>query len=508
MRRGARYGILALAGAVGGCAVGPDYSPPQVPVAPTFDAKPSPGLTASEPQSERWWEQFHDPVLDTLVARADLQNLDLKRAVLAVETYRAQYTIDFSKLFPDIETGGSYARRRVDSNQLGVPNPDVLRRGFDTWQWTMAAATWEIDVWGAVRRQIEAGVATVQASAESYRAALVSVRAEVAQAYMTLRQLQAQQAAAMELVRGYDRLLAAVEKKVQQEVGSRVDLAQVQSRRSALVGDAARFDTQIAQQVSGIAILLGESPANVRRMLEQRRPIPTVEVPVAVGVPSSLLLRRPDVRAAERRVQAATAGIGVAEAGYLPRFTFTGNFIIQAPQLSGLGNVSDNQTYVVNPAISWNFMNILTGATEATVIQAKAQAADALLQYQISVVAAVNQVEAAISSFGAAARTRASYRDASTSISQAYSLALQQYDAGTIDITALITYLQAMLAAQDGLAQAEGLVAQNYVALYRSLGGGWEISPMPMQVEETKRFNPTPTANDFLADDSAKKNQG
>ncbi len=488
--------------------MGPDYAKPEIPITPKFDAPVTPGLSASEPETERWWEQFQDPILNQLVARADMQNLDLKRALLAVESYRAQYTIDFSKLFPDIETGGSYARRRVDSNQIGVQNPDTLRRGFDTWQWTMAQATWEIDVWGAVRRQIESGVANVQATAESYRAALVSVRAEVAQAYMTVRQLQAQRAAAIDLVKGYDQLLGAIERKVQYEAGSNVELAEVRSRRSSAKGDAARFDGQIAQQITGIAVLLGEPPGNVRRLMEEARPIPVVSVPVSVGVPSALLLRRPDVRAAERRVQAATATIGVAEAAYLPRFTFTGNFIIQAPQFTGLGNVTANQTYNVNPTIMWNFMNILTGATEAGVIQAKAQTADALLQYQIAVIAAVNQVEAAIASFGASRDTRANYQDASASIEEAYGLAMRQYNAGTIDITRLILYLQQMLIARDGLAQAQGLVAQNYVELYRSLGGGWDTGPAPAPVDDTRRFNPTPTANDFLADDSAKKAQG
>jgi outer membrane protein TolC len=214
----------------------------------------------------------------------------------------------------------------------------------------------------------------------------------------------------------------------------------------------------IAKQLSGLCILLAETPERIRVLVETDGKVPTVDMPIAVGIPSTLLMRRPDVQAAERNFQAATAEIGVAEAGYLPRFTFTGNFIIQTPNFSDLGDVNTNMTYGFTPAVSWNFMNILTGAAEARVKQAKARSADALLQYQLAVVTAVNQVESSITSF---------------------------------------------TAARNGLAQAEGLVAQDCVELYRSLGGGWENSPMPSAVEDVKRFNPTPTANDFLAPSSA-----
>ena len=193
--------LAAAVATAGGCAIGPEYRAADRAQPPAFDTPLPEGVVPAEPLTEAWWTQFRDPVLDELIARADLQNLDLRRALLGVETYRAQYTIDFSKLFPDITTGFGYARRRVDANQLGVPNPDALRVGFDTWTWSMASATWELDVWGSVRRQVEAGVSALQASAEDYAAAQVSVRAEIANAYCVIRQLQAQRAAAQQRCR-------------------------------------------------------------------------------------------------------------------------------------------------------------------------------------------------------------------------------------------------------------------------------------------------------------------
>jgi NodT family efflux transporter outer membrane factor (OMF) lipoprotein len=498
-RRRALIAVAAVA-AAGGCAVGPDYERPQLEVSERFSPRPGAAATSAEPESERWWAKFGDPVLEDLVARADMQNIDLRRALLALETFRAQYSIDFSRLFPDINTGLAYSRRRVDANQIGVPNPDALRTGFSNWQWNIASATWELDVWGAVRRQVEAGVSRVQATASQYRAALVSIRAEVATAYMTIRQLQAQRAAVRDLATGYERLLEAIEAKVERQVGSRRELAEVRSRRSSAIGDAYRFDGEIARQIAGISILLAETPERVRALVEPVRPIPLVEETVAVGVPAALLERRPDVKAAERLLQAATAEIGVAEAGYLPRFSFTGEFVIQTPDFANLTDISQNMTYGLTPAVVWNFMNILTGRTQAQVTQAKARAADALLRYQLAAITAINQVESSIAAYTAARSARANFADAAREIDDAYQLAFLQYNRGRVNLESLILFLQAAVVARDGLAQASGLTAQNYVELYRSLGGGWEGTPMPPAVDDVDRqFRPDPKANDFLA---------
>ena len=490
---------LATSIALGGCAVGPDYRMPEVPAGDRFSVRHATEVTVDEPRSEAWWQRFNDPVLNELVARADMQNIDLRRSLLALETYRAQYTVDFARLFPAMDTGIAYDRRRVDANQVGVPNPDALRQGFSNWQWNIASAAWEVDVWGAVRRQVEAGVSQVQASAAQYRAALVSIRAEVAQAYVTVRQLQAQRAAFRDLARGYGKLVDAIDLKVRFQAGSKVELAEVRSRQASALASAVRFDGLIADQVSGISILLAETPERVRAMLDADAPVPSIDMPLAVGVPGTLLRRRPDVLAAERELQAATAAIGIAEAAYLPRFSFTGNFVIQTPDFANLTDISGNMTYSVRPAVMWNFMGILTGETEARVRQAKARAATAMLNYQLAVVTAVNQVEASIAGYVASRAALAQFAESERQISSAYDLAFMQYDAGTIDIGRLIEFLQAAVVARDGLAQASGLTAQNTVELYRSLGGGWECTPMPAAVDDVRRFNPAPTANDFLA---------
>ena len=502
MRRAASAALSALL--LGGCAVGPDYQEPQVQTAERFRTGVAPGLSTAEPKYERWWQNFRDPVLDELVSRANAQNLDLRRALLALETSRAQFTIDFAKLLPDIETGLNYNYRRVDANQIGVQNQDALRQGFSNWQWGIATATWELDVWGAVRRQIESGVSRIQAEAAQYQAAVVSVRAEVAKSYVTLRQIQAQRKAFRDLANGYGKLVDAIEKKVRYQAGSKVELAEVQSRRSAAAADADRFDVLFEKEVENIGNLLAEPSDRVHALLAEDRPVPTIEMPISVGVPATLLRRRPDVAAAERNLQAATAEIGVAEANYLPRFFFYGDFTIQTPKFGNLGDWNSNMTYVVSPTMAWNFMGILTGATQAGVKQAKYRAQDALLRYQLASVVAVNEVQRSIASYVASRAARTNYQDAEEKIRSAYDLAFLQYNHGTIDIARLIQYLQASVVARDGLARAEGLTAINCVELYRSLGGGWEMDPPPRPVEGVREFNAHPKANDFLAPSGGK----
>lgn len=490
---------VALCAAVAGCAIGPDHQTPEMEVGERFSVRPPAGVTTAEVRTEAWWVTLDDPVLNDLVARVDLQNIDLRRALLAIETYRAQFTIDFSSSSPTSTPGsptaGGASTRTRSACPTRTPCARASATGSGTWHRPRGRSTC-----GALRRQVEAGVSNLQASAAQYRGVLVGVRAEVANAYVTLRQLQAQREAIRRLAAGYDKLLFAIEAKVRAQVGSRTELAEIRSRRASALGDAARFDALIAQQVAGIAILLAETPGRVRDILEPVRPIPACEVPVAIGVPATLLARRPDVDAAERRLQAATAGIGVAQADYLPRFAFNGNFIIQTPDFANLTDISTNMTYGITPAITWNFMNILTGRSEAGVIQAKMRALDALLQYQQAVLTAVNQVERSVAAYGAALAARESYRVAAREIDDAYELAFMQYDRGTMNLSTLILYLQAAVVARDGLAQASGLTAQNYVELYRSLGGGWEASPMPEDWERVrKEFEAHPTANDFLA---------
>lgn len=471
--------VLSLAAAtVGGCMVGPDYTPPVAEAPKAFDRPLPEGVTPGAPPTERWWLAFRDPLLEEFIARAELQNLDLKTAVATIEQYRSQYDISFAALFPDIDASAGYSRNRVNGNSIGVTS-GADNSAFNRWTYGMEMATWEIDLWGKLRRQVEASMGRYEATAEEYRAALVSVRADVAQAYITVRTLQAQRTNAVDLAAALERVVKITEAQVRYQTANKIDLAEAKARRSASLAEVARIEGQMAEQVAGLSLLLGEMPGEVRRQMEQVRPIPAPIGEVAVGIPADLLRRRPDIRAAERGLAAATADIGVAEAGYLPELSLAGAIGVDASSFSGLGNVSGNLTYFAGPSIRWDFFRIVKGQTQAEVNAAKARMNIALLAYQNSVLTAMKQVDSALANYTSSRGVRDSYSDAFREVNGAYDLALRKFENGTIDLTQLIQFLEILIQSRDGLAQGEGLVAQNLIELYRSLGGGWETSPLP-----------------------------
>lgn len=477
--------------------VGPDYTQPEIAIPEKFDRPIPPGVRASVPPTERWWLAFEDPLLQEFIARAEMQNLDLKTAVSTLEQFRAQYDISFAQLFPDIDASFSYSRVKVNSNSIGASGADSAP--FDRWDYGMEMATWEIDLWGKLRRQVEGSLGRFQATAEEYRAALVSVRADVAQSYIAVRTLQAQRADSMELAAALEKVVKITEAQVRYQTANKIDLAEAKARRSASLAEVSRIEGQIASQIAGLSLLLGEMPGEVRKQMEKAAPIPVPHGEVAVGIPAELLKRRPDVRAAERNLAAYTADVGASVANYFPEFSLSGAIGVDAGTFSGMGNVSGNYTYFFGPSVRWDFFRIIKGQTEAEVNSARARMNSALLAYQRSILNAMKQVDAALANYSTSRGVRDSYADAFREIDGAYALAMRKYEVGTIDLTQLIQFLEILIQSRDGLSQGQGLVAQNLVELYRSLGGGWENTPMPSAVEDVKRFNPTPTANDFLA---------
>jgi NodT family efflux transporter outer membrane factor (OMF) lipoprotein len=470
-------GALGALLATAGCMVGPDYARPEIPVPERFDRPLPAGVSADLPPTERWWLAFHDPLLEEFIARAELQNMDLKAAVATLEQFRAQYDISFAQLFPDINAYGSYSRVKVNQNSVGAVGAD--NTPFNRWTYGLAMATWEIDLWGKLRRQVEGSLGRYEATAEEFRAALVSVRADVAQAYIAVRTLQAQRLYAAELAEALEKVVRITEAQVRYQTANKIDLAEARARRSASLAEVARLEGQIAQQVAGLSLLLGEMPGEVRRQMEAPAPIPAPRGEVAVGIPAELIRRRPDIRAAERMLAAATADIGVEVAKFLPELSLSGSIGVDAGTFSGMGNVSANYTYLFGPSLRWDFFRIIKGQTQADVNVAKARANRALVDYQRSLLAAMKQVDSALANYTTSRGVRDSYAAAYHEVDGAYALAMRKYEVGTIDLTQLIQFLEVLIQSRDGLAQGEGLVAQNLVELYRSLGGGWESAPLP-----------------------------
>ena len=465
-----------------GCVVGPDYQRPDVDAPAAFTGPNEPADPANpdgtEPNLDRWWTRFGDPLLDELIEQAEVGSYDLKRAVAAIEQYRAGYGIAESQLYPSISVGGAYSRVRTNPAQLGgLAAPEA----FDAWTYGLDLATWELDVFGKLRRSIEASRGEFQASVEEWRNVLVALRAEVASAYVALRVLQSRRAVVGETVDLLDRQLGIVAARRRSGTVTDLDLAQAEAALALARAELPLLDAQISQQVNALSVLVGEYPGALARRLAEPAPIPQAEGPIETGVPAQLLLRRPDLRGAERRLAARVAAIGVAVAGLYPEISLVGTIGIFATDLAGLGDAG-NITYRAGPQITWNFFN--GGLTRAQIAQAEAAAAAAEVDYRAAVLDAVAEVETAAGNVGFASTALRRLDRAVGDARRGIALAVRQYDAGTIDLDRLIDYERLVLDLEDKRIQACGLLGQNVVELCRSLGGGWSDATLPVPAED------------------------
>jgi len=474
MSRTTRAALIALVPLLGGCLIGPDYERPPIDMPNEYEIPRHVAADPAEAKLERWWGQFDDPALTELIRRADSGSLTLQQAAMNVQVYRARYGVSYSALFPSISLGASYSRNRANFASLG--GAEGTTGAFDDWQYGLSMATWEIDLWGRIRRGMQASQAELQSTVEQYRQVLVSLRAEVAIAYLSVRTFQAQ----LEYTRAVAELLAQVvrvtEARFAAQTASLIDVAQAKAQLANTQAQVPQLEAAISQQCTGLSVLLGEMPGRVMRELAAPAPIPLPDREIAVGIPADLLRRRADVLQAERQLVAATARIGVAEAGFLPELSIYGEFGVDASTFSGLGQWS-NRVYKFGPQLSWNFFN--GGRVINQVKEAQALAAVAEIAWRQAVLQAVGQVQASLGNYDGSRRAMMDYRAGVGDTRTAYDLAMARYKAGTIDLTQLLQFAQVVLDAEIGLAQATGLTSQNLVEIYRSLGGGWESAPIP-----------------------------
>ncbi|MBX3356112.1 MAG: TolC family protein [Phycisphaeraceae bacterium] len=473
-----RTTVAALIGlfvvVIPGCLVGPNYERPVIDMPSSYRPPAALRTSPAEAPLDEWWLCFKDPTLNALVARAESGSLTLQQAAANVQVYRARYGITYSELFPSISLGASYSRSRVNFASLG--GAEGTNSPFNDWQYGLALSTWEIDLFGKIRRAMQARQAELQATVEQYRQALVSLRAEVAIAYLTVRTLQAQLRYTRESVELLSQVVRITEAKFAAQTTSLIDLSQVKAQLATSQARIPVLESQIIAQSNGLSLLLGEMPGPVADELAEPAPIPLPNDELLLGIPMDLLRRRADVLEAERRLVAAVARIGVAEAGFLPELTIMGVWGIDSTTFSGLGDWG-NRTYTFGPRITWNFFN--AGRVVSQVQEAQAQQLIDELGYRQVVLKAVSEVETSLTNYDGTRRAMRDFETGLTDVTRAYELAVTRYRAGTIDLTQLLQFAQVVLQAQDGLAQATGQTALNLVEIYRSLGGGWERDAIP-----------------------------
>ncbi|HZE96988.1 MAG TPA: efflux transporter outer membrane subunit [Planctomycetota bacterium] len=452
--------VLLLAA---GCAVGPDYERPKTEAPAAWGEKAD---TATADLST-WWALFGDDELNRLVDRAVKSNHDLRIAVGRVNEARAQMGIVFAAALPEIDAGGSVTRARQSPNALQFGVPDLYtthyKAGFD--------ASWELDLWGAVQRGYEAATADYESWIENRRAVLVTLLGEVARNYVGLRGnqllidvLRRNAASARDTVEITRARLAA-------GVATTLDVSRAEALLASAEAAIPQVEAALKQTIHRLSVLLGLAPEALTAELAATRPIPGAPPRVVVGLPSELLLRRPDVRQAERRLAAATAAIGIATADLYPRISLTGAFGLDSLS-SGDFLKWESRAWSLGPSIRWPIF--AGGRIRSQIAVQDAQQEQALAFYEKSVLNALEDVENALVAYLREGDRLRRLEEAVAANRKSVELADDLYRKG---LTSFIDVLDAQRAAyinEAERARSQADVTLNLVALYKALGGGWE----------------------------------
>lgn len=449
--------------------IGPDYAPPAAPVSDAWIDANGGEISGETSDDREWWKVFADPALNSLVETAYRQNPSLQAAGARVLEALARRGIAVGLLFPQQQDAfASYIKSKLSENRA---NQSQIDAKFDDWQ-AGFDAFWELDVWGRLRRGIEAADAEVLASVASYDDVLVSLIAEVAANYVSLRTFEQRLEVARANVAIQERSYEIADAKFQGGAVTELDAAQARSlledTRSLIPG----LEANIRQTENTLCILLGIPPQSLREVLGGPGPIPSAPARVAVGIPAELLRRRPDVRRAERELAAQSARIGIAKADLLPRLSLIGTISLTAEDFADLFK-GDSFEGFGGPNLRWAILNYGRISSNIRVQDAGFQAL--IGTYEDTVLRAQAEVENAIASFLGARRQVEFIGRSVDAAARAVELADLQYREGAVDYTRVLNTQQFLVGEQDRLVTTTGSVALSLTALYKALGGGWEL---------------------------------
>ncbi len=461
-----------------GCMVGPDYHSPR-PDAPsgwtgvTQTPARQPSVPTAQPaELTQWWKQFNDPVLTQLVEDALKTNLDLQLAVACLRQVRALRGIAVASLWPSLTTAADYQRETtalLSRVQAGEAQ-SLYQAGFD--------ALWEIDLFGGLRRNVESAGANVQASIEGVSLAQVSLAAEVALNYVQLRGYQQQIAVAQKNLKSMQDTALTTRQKAKAGFVCALDIANADANVAMTEAQIPVFETSAKQSIYALSVLLARPPADLLDQLTPTGDIPGVPPQIPAGLPSDLLRRRPDIRQAEAQLHAATAQIGVATADLFPKFSLTGSVSWQTNLLNNWW-ANANRAYSAGPSVTWAIFQ--GGAIVSNIRVQEALTDQALITYRKIVLGAFQDVENALIAFTKEQEHYKSLQDSVAANTIAVDLSLKLYREGLLDFLNVLVAQRSLYAAENALVQSNCSITTDLIALYKALGGGWEILPADRQ---------------------------
>jgi len=474
-----------------GCAVGPDFKrpSPQVPAhwsSPGAVDRPDAGARESTTEErdadlQRWWGDFNDATLSSLIERALAANLDLRLTVLRIEESRAQRAVTAASLWPSLSADAAYTRTRLSETTptgavftsfdhvsipgvagISIPNP------YNQYQ-LGAEASWELDFFGRVRRAVEVADANVASSVEDQHAAAVSLLGDVARSYLDLRGAQRSAASARESIAITRELLELSRQRRAAGLTSEVDVVEAAAELSSTQAQLPAFELAITQDINQLSRLLGREPDALRAELESVAPIPAVPASVPIGLPASLARRRPDIRKAEADLHAATAQIGVAVAGLYPSITLTGAGGMQSETTSELTQWA-SRFFSFGPTLE---LPMFDRGRWQTVSLQRVREKEAAVAYANTVLNALQEVENTRAAYDADQDRHAWLQNTVAQNRDALELTRARYRSGVASFIEVLDAERTLRQNELSLAQSETAVSEDLVTLYRALGGGW-----------------------------------
>ena len=500
--RSSKPRLLLLALLLSGCTVGRDFSPPQADAPPSWTkdalqptAKGDATSAASTgPVAAAWWTSFDDPTLTSLITRASSANLDLRQAALRIAEARAQRDIAGGAQFPTLRANGGYTRQRISERTAftsllgnigathgaavgtggppgGVPSTiPSLPNPFDQYQWGFDAS-WEIDLFGRVRRSLEAADATTQAAIEDRNDILVSLQGDVARAYIDLRAAQLRCSVLEDDLKSQRDILGLTRERARFGMGNDVDVANAAAQVASTDALLPQATAQIGADINQLSLLLALPPGALRGELDSAAPVPPVPPEVPVGLPADLARRRPDIRRAEAQLHAATAQIGIAVADLFPRLTLSADAGIQASRFADLSNWA-GRFFSLGPSLDIPIFS--GGARRANVNLQDVKAQEAAVAYAGTVLGALHEVENALTAYGTEQSRRASLEATLVQNRTALALAQRRYRSGIATFLDVLDAERTLQQTELSLTDSTATVSTDLVALYKALGGGWQ----------------------------------
>jgi NodT family efflux transporter outer membrane factor (OMF) lipoprotein len=461
------FAVVALACA--GCAVGPDYRPPQpVTLDDWHSVHPRAGDAAALAD---WWKTLDDPTLNQLVERALANNKTAKQAYARVVESRARRGIAAGDFFPSLGASAGGNRTTSDSR---VSNPDVgLSGGTDEIYTAGVDAGWELDLFGGKRRGFEAASAQLGASEADLRDVLVTLLGDVALSYIDVRTTQSRLTFAEKNLEAQRGVLDITQWRAAAGLATALDVEQANSSYQQTRAGIPSLQASLVQSMNRLAVLTGEPPGSLESVLAERKPIPVASLQIAAGVPVDTLRRRPDIRSAERRLAAQTAEVGVATAALYPSLSLSGSITLQSLTASDVldGFQTDRS------GLSLRIPLFQGGALRQNVKAQNALVDQALASYEETVLSAYEEVENALTASSTEDARHEALQQGVESARRAAELALTQYNSGLVDFQTVLNADRQLLALEDSLAVSDGEMTANLVRLYKALGGGWSAFP-------------------------------